>query len=795
MGSRKRKKSLLVVESPTKAQTLRKYLGKNFVVEASVGHIKDLPPHRLGVQIEKGFKPVYQLVRGKKEIVEKICSAAKQSEEVLIATDPDREGEAIAYHIAEEIQKRAPEAREKIKRVLFTEITKSGVQRGLEAPREIDINLVLSQQARRVLDRLIGYKISPFLWRMLPGKSEKVLSAGRVQSVALRLIVERERAIQDFEPIAYWLVFGDFALDAESEQTFRARLVKIAGKALQRPEGSARDYTEEELQKLFFIRSEEEAERIIAELREVPEFQIASIQSRKVFRNPPAPFITSSLQQEAANRLGLSSRRTMQLAQRLYEGVEIGQEGVVGLITYMRTDSPRVSAEAQQEARDVIAQKWGEEYLPETPPQYTTKVPKAQEAHEAIRPTSLRFTPEYVRPFLDPQMAALYELIYQRFIASQMKPAQLERTTVTIKGGKFEFRVTGSVVLFPGFLAVYQEVQEEGQGSDEDREEQRLPEGLTRGAEVFPKKFFAKQSQTKPPARYTEASLIRELEQKGIGRPSTYATIVSTIQERGYIRAEGRRRRLFATELGIQVSDLLVEHFPELFDVSFTAKMESQLDTIAEGATDYETVVEQIYYPMEKLLEQAEEKQVYPTLSCPECGAPMTLRQSRYGPFWGCTRYPECKGTLPLVQTAEQKEEAEVREDIRCPQCGAPMVLRNSKRGRFYGCSRYPECKGTRPYTIGVSCPVCKEGEVVERRSKSGRIFYSCSRYPECEFIAWRKPIPQPCPQCQHPWLEEKYQQQADKVIAVCPNCRAQFPDFIHNQESQNVETEKNSRR
>ncbi len=791
MGKKKsKKKSLLVVESPTKAGTLRKYLGKDFVIEASVGHIKDLPPHRLGVEIDKGFKPVYRLVKGKKEIVEKICAVAKDSEEVLIATDPDREGEAIAYHIAEEIEKRDPKAKGKIKRVLFTEITKAGVAKGLEAPREIDLNLVLSQQARRVLDRLIGYKISPFLWKMLPGKSDKVLSAGRVQSVALRLIVERERAIAQFQPIVYWSIFGDFHLAGAPKARFRARLVKIGGQSLQRPEGSATEYTEEQLQKLFFIRSEAEANRILEELRTVPEFHITSVQAKKVLRKPPAPFITSSLQQEAANRLGFTSRRTMQIAQRLYEGVEIGKEGVVGLITYMRTDSPRVSAEAQEEARAVIAAKWGKEYVPDKPPQYASRALKAQEAHEAIRPTSLRFTPEYVRPFLDEQAAALYALIYYRFLASQMKPAQLEQTIVTIRGGRFEFRVTGSIVLFPGFLAVYQEEKEER--GEEEKEEQRLPEGLTKGSRVEPEQFFAKEAQTKPPARYTEATLIRELEQKGIGRPSTYATIVSTIQERGYVRAEGRRRRLFATELGMQVSDLLVEHFPELFDVSFTAKLEDQLDTIAEGRTDYETVVEQIYYPMEKLLQQAEEKQIYPTISCPECGAPMVLRQSRYGPFWGCSRYPECKGTLPLVQPAERREEAELREDVHCPECGAPMILRNSRTGRFYGCSRYPECKGTRPYGIGIVCPMCGEGEVVERRSKAGRIFYSCSRYPDCKFLAWRKPVPQQCPNCGHRWLEEHYDKKTQQLRWVCPHCRSSFPENFHKEEA--TDAEENSR-
>lgn len=777
-------KSLLIVESPAKARTISKYLGKDYTVQASIGHIKDLPPNRLGVKIDKGFEPEYRLDRSKKEVVEKICASAQQAAKIFIGTDPDREGEAIAYHIAEEIKKRDPSAESRIQRVLFTEITKSGIQKGLEQPRSIDMNLVLSQQARRVLDRLIGYKISPFLWKMFPGQSDTYLSAGRVQSVALRLVVERERAIEQFEPIPYWVISGVFHPADYPEDRFEAQLTKIDGKTLQKPKGSKKDLSQKEFTELFFIRSESEAKAILKELQTIDTFTITDISSKSLRRKPPAPFITSTLQQEASIRLGIPPKRTMRIAQQLYEGVSLGEEGLVGLITYMRTDSPRISPEAQEEAREYIAQQWGKEYLPAKPPEYASKVPKAQEAHEAIRPTSLRYTPDYVRQFLDKQSAALYELIYNRFLASQMKPAEIERTTVIISGGRFEFRATGSIVTFPGFLIVYQDSDEAKQNKEEENaQDQKLPESLSKQRELLPVEFKERAAETKPPARYTEASLIKELEEKGIGRPSTYATIVSTIQDRGYVTVENRK--LFATELGKKVVDTLIEHFPDLFEVSFTAKMETHLDSIAEGQAAYRTVVEQFYFPMENLLQEAERKNVYPTISCPECGAPMTIRQGRYGPFWGCTRYPDCNGTLPIVQNSST---AEPDESIRCPECNAPMVLRNSKRGRFYGCSRYPECTGTRPYSLGIACPVCGKGEIVERQSKRRKIFYSCSRYPDCNFIAWRQPVAEKCPNCGNPWMEILTGKGA-KTSLICPSCSHK----VSTQQPENSENERES--
>jgi len=777
-------KTLVIVESPAKAKTINKYLGRNFIVEASVGHIKDLVTFKLGVDIENNFQPKYVTIRGKGDIIKNIRKLSKSSKSVLIATDPDREGEAIAWHIAGEVKK----FNDNVKRVIFTEITKNGVKKGLNEPREIDEKLFMSQQARRVMDRLIGFQVSPFLSRAMIFKTSKPLSAGRVQSVALRIICERDELIKNFVPIEYWNINADFSIEGN---IFNARLISYDGKNIKNPDGSAKGLNDEEqkiidekLKKINYISSEDLANDIANRIRK-EEFFVNDISKKRVIRKPYAPFTTSSLQQEAARRLGFTNKKTMSLAQRLYEGVSINKEGAVGLITYMRTDSVRISSEAQSAARDYISAKYGPNYIPDLPPVYTSKSKNIQDAHEAIRPTILEYTPEEVKNSLDKDLALLYELIYNRFIASQMKPAVYDKTTINIKDGDFVFRTTGSVLTFDGFLAAYNDIKENGNnGSNgsakngkESFNDKILPGGLIEGVQLPLEDVKIIKSQTKALPKYNSASLVKELDEKGIGRPSTYATIISTLIDRDYILME--KKAFSPTQLGIDVNEVLVKNFPDLINVEFTAQMEYDLDLVANGEKTYLEMLNSFYQPFSKSLKHAEEHGDIPEINCEKCGAPMVIKVSRLGRFLGCSNYPECKFTKPLPKIGEKvKKEPVIAEGIFCDKCGSPMYIRESKYGKFYGCSQYPKCDGIKPFSTGIKCPKCKEGEVVERFSpKSKKKFYACSRYPDCDYISKYEPIDMKCPSCGHYYVEARFKKVDDEWVKYlrCPECKETF--------------------
>jgi DNA topoisomerase-1 len=723
--ARKNNKSLVIVESPAKARTISRILSSNYDVKASIGHVRDLPKRDLGIQVDDGFVPKYIVPKEKARTVKEIRDAAQKAGDVYLATDPDREGEAIAWHLLEAADLGALPTH----RVVFHEITPEAVRASFDHPRDIDMKLVDAQQARRVLDRLVGYRLSPFLWT----KVRRGLSAGRVQSVAVRLVVEREREIQGFTRQEYWTIDAELEKPQESP-SFRARLQGRVGKK----------------QKLE-IPNETESERLLALLRSAA-YRVLSVQTKTQPRRPAAPFITSTLQQEASRKLGFSTKRTMQIAQQLYEGLSLGDEGEVGLITYMRTDSTNVAASAQQETRAYITERYGREFLPASARVYAKKVKGAQEAHEAIRPTQVRREPEVVRRYLNNDQFRLYNLIWQRMVASQMADALFDVTTVDIEAAPSDgrnpllLRATNTQLQFAGFRQVYIE------GRDDDTEEDLGNNPLPALGEADVLRalgFFPEQHFTEPPPRFTEATLIKALEEKGIGRPSTYAPTMSTIQDRGYIEKDGRS--LKPSDLGFVVNDLLVEHFPDFVDVGFTAGMEDELDDIAEGDRRWQPVVEQYYRPLETALtvaKAAAPKQVETTdVKCPECGRPMLIRWGRRGRFLACSGFPECKGTLPLE--GEQQQEAPQATDEKCPECGSPMVIKSGRFGRFLACSRYPECKGRKPLavTTGVRCPK-DGGELLERRSRRGRIFYGCSNYPKCDFTTWTRPLPQPCPDC-----------------------------------------------
>ncbi|MDX9759792.1 MAG: type I DNA topoisomerase [Bacteroidota bacterium] len=734
-------KSLIIVESPSKAKTISKYLGKKFAVEASVGHIKNLPSKDLGVDIEQGFEPRYVTIRGKASVIKDLQKRAAVADSVYIATDPDREGEAIAWHIAKELEKQI--AGKNLYRVLFNEITKSGIQEAMEHPRHIDERLVRAQQARRVMDRIVGYKVSPFLWKTI----YKGLSAGRVQSVALRLICEREKEIADFVVEEYWTITSEFQKPGDG--TFHTKLVKVDGEAPVIPD-------------------EATAQSLLERIR-ARQYAISDIQSKEISRSPAPPFITSSLQQEASNRLRFTTKRTMRVAQQLYEGVELGEEGAVGLITYMRTDSTRISNEALENVRSMIRDQYGAEYLPASARVFKVKA-GAQDAHEAIRPTSMEFTPQRVRPHLSAEQYALYELIWKRFVASQMSPARMLQKTVIVDGSEFQFKGVGSLYTFRGFLQVYDDFAGDNQ-QDVDEEESIIPEGLAVRDAVEPRQVDPHQHFTKPPPRYSESSLVRELEANGVGRPSTYALIVSTIQDRGYV--ELNNRRFFATTLGMDVNGLLTTHFDRLFNVAFTSRMEQELDTIASGESSYLKVMHDFYDPFMELLNsvspddarlQEETDEI-----CEKCQRPMIIRWGRNGKFLACSGYPECKNAKPLPGEAEK-----MRIEEKCPDCGHDLVLKQSRYGKFIGCSNYPECKFTRPITLGFACPKCKEGEVVARMTKTKRTFYGCTRYPDCDFTSWDKPVPQACPSCKNSYLLAKYTQKKGEFLK-CPVCKEEF--------------------
>jgi DNA topoisomerase-1 len=795
-------KSLVIVESPAKAKTIGKYLGKQFVVKASLGHVKDLPKKDLAVAVDNGFEPRYEVIEGKKKLIAELKQAAKGMDSVYLAADPDREGEAICYHLQEELngKKNGP----KIYRVMFNEITANAIRKAFEKPGAVNLHLVDAQQARRILDRLVGYKISPLLW----DKVRRGLSAGRVQTVALRLIVDREREIRAFQKREYWTI--DVHLNAKKPPVLAAHFTKRNDEAIEVP-------------------NESTAKSIVDQL-DGTKYIVQSVGTREKKRNPVAPFITSTLQQEAARKLRFSVKRTMMLAQRLYEGVEVGTEGSVGLITYMRTDSTRVSNDALDEVRGLIAERYGKEFRPEAPNIYKSKK-DAQDAHEAIRPTSVRRTPEEVAAYLQEDEMKLYRLIWMRFIASQMMPAVFDQTTIDVAakgkdGATYMFRATGSVPKFKGFLEVYEEGKDQ---RDEDDEElkHRLP-AVNEGEELKFKSIEPEQHFTEPPPRFTEATLVKELEADGVGRPSTYASILSTIQEREYVKKDGGK--FVPTELGMVVTDLLLESFEDLFDVKYTARMEEELDEIEEGKMDWREAMGEFYERFQKDLAHAErnmtdiKRMEKPTDQiCEKCGKPMVIKWGKHGSFIACTGYPECTNTrelpvdLPDVdkvdlneqdaqeycencgramvlkkgrfgqffacsgypdckttkQIGGEQKKSDVPLDEKCPQCSSNLVLKYGRFGEFTACSNYPKCKYVKQKTIGVPCPNCSQGEVVERRSKRGKTFYGCNRYPECDFVAWGKPLNEKCPECGGPYLIEKWLKAGP--VAQCPNAECKF--------------------
>ncbi|HXN47371.1 MAG TPA: type I DNA topoisomerase [Bryobacteraceae bacterium] len=795
--------SLVIVESPAKAKTIGKYLGKNYVVKFSLGHVRDLPKRDLAVDLEHGFEPTYVAIEGKKKLLSELKAAAKKSDVVYLAADPDREGEAICFHLKEELEDKK-KGSIRFVRLMFNEITPNAIKKAFELPMEVDMHLVEAQQARRVLDRLVGYKISPLLW----DKVRRGLSAGRVQSVAVRLIVEREREVRAFQKHEYWTV--DAHLGAKKPPVLAARFLKRNDEAIEIPNEAA-------------------AQALIEQLAG-KDYLVKSVVTREKKRNPVPSFITSTLQQESARKLRFSVKRTMGLAQRLYEGVEVGTEGPTGLITYMRTDSTRVSDEALGEARTFIAGRFGPQYVPETPNIYKSKK-GAQDAHEAIRPTDVTRTPEALEKLLQEDELKLYRLIWMRFVASQMMPAIFDQTTIDIAaqgadGAEYLFRATGSVPRFDGFLAVYEEGKDQKDEEDEELKH-RLPL-VAQGDVLKFRSIDPEQHFTEPPPRYNEATLVKKLEADGVGRPSTYASIISTIQDRGYVKKEGGK--FLPTELGMVVTDLLVEAFDDILDISYTARMEEELDLIEEGKVDWRAAIGEFYQKFSADLSHAEEHMTdikrmekptdlvcdkcgkpmvirwgkhgsfigcsgYPECTstreltvdlpdvdnvdltqdegdeyCDNCGRPMVLKRGRFGTFWACSGYPDCKTTRRI---GGEEKKADVPLDEKCPQCGNNLVLKNGRFGEFTACSNYPTCKYVKQKTIGVKCPECNEGDISERRSRRGKTFYGCTRYPDCKFVAWAKPLAEPCPKCGSKYLLEKWPKSGH--IAQCPNPECKY--------------------
>jgi DNA topoisomerase I len=770
-------KNLLIVESPAKAKTIKRYLGSGFQVAPSVGHVMDLPRSKLGVDLEHDFMPEYEIIKGKNKVIEGIKKAAKESENIYLATDPDREGEAIAWHVAEQIG----DSR-KLYRVLLHEITPTAVRQALANPSELNRNLYEAQQARRVLDRLVGYQISPLLWQ----KVRQGISAGRVQSVALRIIVEREREREAFRAEEYWTL--DAKLEGKNPPPFKARLFSHNGRRVDNKN---------------YKLSKAEVDSILAVLKgsgakgaAPPPFNVSKIERKEVRRSPVPPFITSRLQQEAARRLYFSPSRTMKIAQKLYEGVEIGDQGAVGLITYMRTDSVRVSDQALNEVREYIAQRYGANYVPEKPNYYKSSK-SAQEAHEAIRPTSVLRDPESLSRYLARDELALYTLIFNRFVSSQMPPAVFDRTTVDIVAAGEQFRATGQVMKFDGFIRVYLEGVDDAAEDDDQPQLPQLEEGeVLRALEFFPEQHF-----TQPPPRFTQATLIKELEENGIGRPSTYASIMTSILNREYVD-EDESKRLRPTSLGRIVNDLLVAAFPDIVETGFTAHMEEELDQVEEGKENWVKTLKRFYSPFKKRLGEARKKMPQvkgkgvPTgLKCELDGGAMVIKFGRNGEFLACSNYPDCENTKEFARDEQgniviKESTPAPASDQTCEKCGKPMVVKRSRFGEFLGCSGYPECNGIKrlrsdPVKTGAHCPECDEGEILERRSRRGKLFYGCSRYPKCTFASWNKVVDHKCPKCGSPYLVEKTtkrngttwscaKEECDYVAAAAPSAPAE---------------------
>ena len=755
-------KSLVVVESPAKARTIKKILGKDYIVDSSVGHIRDLPKRELGVDIENAFTPKYVLIRGKDKVVKSLQAEARKVDNIYLAADPDREGEAICWHLAEELKK----AEKPIYRITYNEVTKSAILDAIQEPGEINMALVDAQQARRVLDRLVGYLISPILWRSVKPR----LSAGRVQSVAVRLICEREAEIDAFKPEEYWTLTATLT-PTEVEHPFFAKLHKIGTK-----KGEINNYG--------FRIDEARAKELAADAK-THNYIVEKVQKRERKQSPVPPFITSTLQQEASRKLRFTAKKTMLVAQQLYEGLEIGSEGSVGLITYMRTDSTRIAQEALGAARDYIKTTYGTEYLPGRAVSYRSKK-GAQDAHEAIRPTVPLRTPSELKPYLNKDQYSLYELIWMRFIACQMKPAILDATTIDIKAGTYLFRATGSVIKFDGFRRIYMEGKDDPAADENDSDEEDVSLPVVKEGDLLDlRKLQPKQHFTQPPPRYNEATLVKMLEAKEIGRPSTYASILSTITKE-YIAKE--RGRLLPTDVGRLVNELLIHGFPKIVDVEFTAKMEEDLDTIADGKVAWVQTLEQFYPDFQRAIDKAPDKMYEARKAmeeqsdekCEKCGGNMIVKWGRYGRFLGCANYPECENIKPLSTDDTPAPEPEPT-DTACDKCGEPMVIRVSRAGaKFLSCSAYPKCKNAKPVPMGIDCPEPDCGGYLgERRSRRGKVFYGCSNYPKCEFSTWDKPVPEPCPTCNAPFLVEKTKKVKDsETMTVSLSCHKSDCDY-----------------
>ncbi len=733
---------VIIVESPAKARTLKKFLGAKYNVKASMGHIRDLPKKELGIDVENNFKPKYEISPDKKKIVKELKELVHKYKDTMVwlAADEDREGESIAWHLVHALGL----DKDQYKRIAFHEITKPAILNALENPRNIDFHLVHAQQARRVLDRLVGYKLSPLLWT----KIRAGLSAGRVQSVAVRLIVEREREIEKFKPEEYWNI--DVDLKAKKGE-FNADLAKIKGKKAE-------------------VNNKKDADKILKDLNKA-DYTVTDIVKKESKRQPSPPFITSTLQQEASRKLGFSVKQTMVIAQQLYEGVSHGKEHT-GLITYMRTDSFNLSNVFLKDVPKVIKKIYGEEYALGTPRIFTKKTKGAQEAHEAIRPTESSKTPTDLKSHLDPSQYKLYKLIWERAIASQMPTAILDVTTVTVKTDNDYTLITkGQVIKFPGFMKAYVEGLDNPDEALQNKE--RILPNIEKGENCKLKKVNSEQKFTQPPARYTEATLVKKLESEGIGRPSTYAPTISTITNRGYIEKK-QDKKLYPLEIGCIVNDFLVEHFSDIVDYNFTADMEEKLDDIAEGKVKWEPVIEEFYTPFAKLLEEKKKSIKKGDIIhektdeiCDICGAPMQVKLGKNGKFLSCSKYPECKNAKPMKEDREKEEKLQKKfKDEKCDKCGSPMIIKTGRFGDFLACSGYPKCKSTRPLThsLNINCPKCG-AKLVEKRTKKGKVFYGCSNYPKCDFATWGKPLEDPCPVCKGLQVQEK------KNLIKCQKC------------------------
>jgi DNA topoisomerase-1 len=741
-------KKLVIVESPAKAKTINKILGTNYKVAASVGHIIDLPKTKLGVNIEDDFQPEYKIIPGKSKIISQLKKEASTVSEVLLATDPDREGEAIAYHIANSIAS----AQKNILRIEFNEITKDAVLRAIKNPRPLDLSRINAQQARRVMDRIVGYQVSPFLWETI----YRGLSAGRVQSVALRLLVEREQEINRFESIEYWNI--NVLLETDKKARLTAHLYKIAGKTLDPNKFRIKNQTEAESHRDILLKSR---------------YQISEIEKKRIVKKAAPAFITSTLQQEASRRFRMTTSRVMSIAQQLYEGINLGPKENVGLITYMRTDSIRVSQEAIEKVRKFIAVAYGPNYLPSHAVRAAQKG-RTQDAHEAIRPTYIdsEYEPKKLKKYLSVDQLKIYDLIWRRFVASQMKPAEVDKTIVYVTADKYLFRSEGELITFRGYLIAY----EEDSADPDDKntappELDKIPKNLKVNQDLLLKDLNIDQKFTQPPSRYTESTLVKVLDKLGIGRPSTYAQIISTLFLRKY--TDRQKRSIIPTELGQTVVKLLINHFPEIFNVKFTALMEENLDKIEQNDATYIGTLKNFYQPFQESLTKvkSQKKQIKEDLleeteiKCEVCGRPMVIRWGRNGRFYACTGYPGCKNTKPI-------EEQEVREiDEVCEKCGSQMQIKRGRFGEFLACSNYPTCKNTQAITTGVSCPEenCN-GKIVQRQSRKGKVFYSCSNYPKCKFALWDKPVNNNCSNCGYPLMVEKYNQSKGAYL-YCPSC------------------------